>query len=131
MPAWCTPSIEPLPLTRRRLLRALAALALLPLLPIGAAHAQDLTPSTLELNRASRAELESLPGLGPALTAQLLAKRGDAPFADWQDLARRVRGMGPALRRRLSEAGLRVNGRALDAAGTPGAPLTPASAPRS
>ena len=131
MPAWCTPSIEPLPGSRRRLLQALAALALLQLLPIGAAHAQDLTPSTLELNRASRAELESLPGLGPALAAQLLAKREDAPFADWQDLARRVPGRGPSLRPRLSAAGLRVNGHSLDAACAPGAPLKPAAAPRS
>lgn len=128
MPAWCTPSIEPPARRRRRLLRALAALALL---PIGMAPAQDLTPSTLELNRASRAELESLPGLGPALAAQLLATRQDAPFADWQDLAQRVRGMGPRLRRRLSDAGLRVNGRALVSPGEPDAPLTPASVPRS
>ncbi len=125
MPAWCAPSTEQPPRTRRRLLRSLAALALLPL---GVAHGQDLTPPTLELNRASRAELESLPGLGPAMASQLLARREDAPYADWQDLARRVRGMGPKLREKLSAAGLRVNGQAVEPAGSA---LTPASAPRS
>jgi competence protein ComEA len=71
---------------------------------------------TLELNEASRAQLESLPGIGPALADRLLAARAQQPFTDWTDLRRRVRGIGPALAARLSAEGLRVQGGAFDAA---------------
>ncbi|QPF73659.1 helix-hairpin-helix domain-containing protein [Roseateles sp. DAIF2] len=73
-------------------------------------------PHLLELNQADRAELESLPGIGPQLAERLLAARAQGPFADWAELRRRVRGIGPALARRLSDAGLRVRGRALEEA---------------
>ena len=63
----------------------------------------------LEANTATRAELESLPGLGPALVQRLLAAR---PFADWADLLKRVQGLGAASARKLSAAGLRVAGAA-------------------
>lgn len=88
---------------RRRLL----LLSSLPAAPLLRAE-----PAPLELNTASRAELESLPGIGPQLAERLLAARAEAPFADWAALRRRVRGIGPALARRLSEQGLRVQGRA-------------------
>ncbi|HLO95934.1 MAG TPA: helix-hairpin-helix domain-containing protein [Burkholderiaceae bacterium] len=93
-----------------------------------ASRGQDLTPPTvLELNRASRAELESLPGLGPSLVGLMLGAREQAPFRDWQDLARRVKGMGPRSMARLSAAGLRINGQALE--GAPAGRLRAASSP--
>ena len=64
----------------------------------------------LELNQASRAELESLPGLGVALTARVLDSRQQRPFSDWRDLLRRHLGVGPVLARKLSDQGLRVQG---------------------
>jgi competence protein ComEA len=90
---------------RRSLLALIPALAALP-----AGHAQG---ATLELNTASRAELESLPGIGPELASRLLAARAQAPFADWAELRRRVHGIGEASARRLSAHGLRVQGQAL------------------
>jgi competence protein ComEA len=60
-----------------------------------------------EVNTASRAQLESVPGLGPALVQRLLAGR---PFADWSDLMRRVPGVKAAMARKLSATGLRVAG---------------------
>lgn len=84
---------------RRRLLLQLACLP-------GLALAQ--VPQ-LEVNTASRAQLESLPGIGPALAARLLAAR---PFSDWTDLMRRTSGVRAATARKLSEAGLRVDGQA-------------------
>jgi len=75
-----------------------------------AAWAQD--PPALELNSASRAELESLTGIGPDLAERLLAAR---PFQDWQDLRRRVAGIGPKLAAKLSAQGLRVQGQAWNA----------------
>lgn len=62
---------------------------------------------TVEANTASRAELESLPGLGPALVQRLLDGR---PFKDWADLLQRVPGVRTATARKLSAAGLRVAG---------------------
>lgn len=99
-----------LPRRRRCFLAALLLLA-----PLCAGAQSPL----LELNRADRAELESLPGVGPQLAGRLLAERARSPFADWSDLLRRVRGLGPRLARRLSEAGLRVDGRAYEAAAAP------------
>ncbi|MEO6281440.1 helix-hairpin-helix domain-containing protein [Roseateles sp.] len=63
----------------------------------------------VEANTATRAQLESLPGLGPALVQRLLAAR---PFADWPDLLKRVSGIRSASARKLSAAGLRVAGQA-------------------
>ena len=64
----------------------------------------------LELNQATQAELESLPGLGPTLVERLLSERARAAFTDWADLHRRVRGIGPFTAKKLSASGLRVNG---------------------
>lgn len=64
----------------------------------------------LELNQASRAELESLPGLGPGLVERLLTERAQSAFTDWADLQRRVRGIGAITAKKLSALGLRVNG---------------------
>ncbi len=64
-------------------------------------------PSEVEVNTATRAALESLPGIGPALAGRLIAAR---PLADWPDLLRRVSGIRHASAVKLSSAGLRVNG---------------------
>jgi competence protein ComEA len=73
-----------------------------------------LAQTAVEANTATRAELESLPGLGPMLVQRLLAVR---PFQDWADLMRRVPGVRNATASKLSAAGLRVAGAAFSAAG--------------
>ena len=60
---------------------------------VGAAGAAA-TP--LDLNSASMAELEALPGIGAAKAAAIIEERQVRPFADVDDLER-VRGIGPAL----------------------------------
>jgi competence protein ComEA len=80
-------------------------------LPVPAALAQV----DVEANTATRAQLESLPGLGPALVQRLLAAR---PFQDWADLMHRVPGVKAAAARKLSAAGLRVAGRAFSDVGS-------------
>lgn len=72
----------------------------------------DPSPKALELNTASRAQLESLRGLGPALVERLLQARQSRAFEGWADLRQRVRGIGPALAQQLSDQGLRVAGEA-------------------
>ncbi len=65
----------------------------------------------VDVNTASQAQLESLRGIGVALSERLLEERGRRPYTDWNDLAARVPGVGPKLAERLSAQGLRVGGR--------------------
>ena len=68
----------------------------------------------IEVNQANEAELDGVRGFGPPTTARILQERAKAPFANWADLMRRVKGIKPKQAAKLSEAGLRVNGRAFE-----------------
>lgn len=61
----------------------------------------------VDLNRADVAELQRLPGIGPALAGRIVEARADRPFASLEDLER-VAGIGPATVARLG--GLAVVG---------------------
>ena len=65
----------------------------------------------LELNTASQAELEQLKGIGTTLSERLIETRAERPFDDWADLLRRVPGLRAASARKLSAAGLTVQGK--------------------
>jgi len=54
----------------------------------------------VNINRAGKADLELLPGIGPALAARILEHRRKRPFRSLEDL-QRVRGIGPATAARL------------------------------
>ena len=69
---------------------------------------------TLDLERAREIDLDGMRGLGPSSTRKILEERQREPFQDWQDLMRRVPGIGPAKARDLSQQGLRVQGQAFD-----------------
>ena len=64
--------------------------------------------AAVDVNKASKAELESLPGVGSALSTRVLAERQKAPFKNWADLIERVRGVGAGNAVKLSKAGLTV-----------------------
>ncbi len=54
-----------------------------------------LPPTYVDVNSATSAELELLPGIGPALAGRIIASReGDGPFGSVDDL-QRVKGIGP------------------------------------
>lgn len=77
----------------------------LPAAPAGAARqggaGAGAASGGVNLNRATAAELEVLPGIGPALAARIVASRAEAGrFARIEDL-QRVSGIGPALLERL------------------------------
>ncbi len=55
----------------------------------------------LDLNRASAAQLEALPGIGPALAARIVAKRDSLNGFRSVDELVQVRGIGPVLLARL------------------------------
>ncbi|MEP7281974.1 MAG: helix-hairpin-helix domain-containing protein [Rubrivivax sp.] len=61
-----------------------------------------------DANKASKTELETVAGVGPALSGRILAERQKAPFKDWPDMIQRVQGVGPASAARLSKGGLTV-----------------------
>jgi competence protein ComEA len=69
----------------------------------------------LNVNSATQAELEQLRGVGPQLSTRILTAREARPFSDWDDLRRRVTGLGPAQSARLSREGLTVAGAAFAA----------------
>ena len=84
------------PATRRqRATRAAVVLALAAIV-LNGATAASAAAAPLDLNTASVAELEALPGIGAAKAAAIVEERQVRPFADVDDLER-VRGIGPAL----------------------------------
>ena len=64
----------------------------------------------LDLNQANEAELDSVKGMGPSLSAKVLAARAHGPFKDWTDLMHRVSGIRQHKAQQFSEQGLTVNG---------------------
>lgn len=81
------------------------------LLAAAVALAVATAAERVDVNRATLAQLETVKGIGPDLSEAILAERARSPFADWSDLVRRVRKIGPASAARLSAAGLTVDGR--------------------
>ena len=59
-------------------------------------------PQLIDLNTATDAQLQTLPGIGPAMAKRILARRAQRPFRRVRDL-RRVRGVGPATYKRLKD----------------------------
>lgn len=82
------------------MIRTLIA-ALLTTLSLGAFAAIDV-------NKATAAELDALPGVGPALSERIVAERQKAPFKSWEEMIERVRGVGPTNAAKLSQGGLTV-----------------------
>ena len=61
----------------------------------------DRPTTPLDINRATAAELEQLPGIGPALAARIIAKRDSMGGFRRVDDLDAVRGIGPAKLQRL------------------------------
>ena len=64
----------------------------------------------LEINQANEAELDSIKGMGPAMTRKVLNARAEKPFINWKDLMSRVTGMGKNKAQHFSDQGVLVNG---------------------
>ncbi len=73
----------------------------------------------LDANQASKAELDAVKGIGPALADRIIAQRKKSLFTDWSDLVDRVHGVGKASAAKLSEGGLTVNGKPYSSAPPP------------
>jgi competence protein ComEA len=68
--------------------------------------------AAVDVNKADQAQLESVKGIGPALSTKILDQRKTGAFKDWSDFMTRVAGIGPGNATRLSGNGLTVNGTA-------------------
>ena len=73
------------------------------------------TALALNINQANEAELDSVKGMGPALSAKVLKARSNGPFKDWQDLMQRVSGIRQNKAKQFSEQGLTVDGQTFNA----------------
>jgi competence protein ComEA len=71
------------------------------------------TALALDINQANEAELDSVKGMGPTLSAKVLKARTQGPFKDWQDLMQRVSGIRHNKAQQFSEQGLTIDGQAL------------------
>jgi competence protein ComEA len=79
----------------------------------------------VDVNKADAAALDSVKGVGPAMSKTIIDERTKAgPFKDWADFQKRVKGVADKRATQLSKAGLQVNGQSKE-----GAPMM-ATAPK-
>ena len=72
--------------------------------------------AAVDVNKAGAAELDSIKGIGPAMSGKILAERKKGEFKNWTDLVDRVSGVGPGNAAKFSNEGLTVNGTPFKAA---------------
>jgi len=72
--------------------------------------------AAVDVNKASAAELDSIKGIGPGISAKILDERKKGSFKDWNDFITRVQGVGETNAAKFSAEGLTVNGSAFKGA---------------
>ena len=72
--------------------------------------AMNMAFAAVDVNKADQAALDSIKGIGPALSSAILEERKKGNFKDWNDLQTRVKGIGDKSSVKFSDAGLTVNG---------------------
>lgn len=74
--------------------------------------------ASVDVNKADQAALNSIKGIGPTTSQAILdARKKDGNFKDWNDLQKRVKGIGEKSSEKFSKAGLTVNGVSKEKAG--------------
>jgi len=71
--------------------------------------------AAVDVNKATQAELESIKGIGPSMSARILDARKSGAFKDWADMQARVKGVRDGNSAKFSTDGLTVNGAAFKA----------------
>jgi competence protein ComEA len=72
--------------------------------------------AAVEVNKATPAELDSVKGIGPAISTRIVDERKKGSFKDWNDFVSRVKGVGEGSAAKFSAEGLTVNGAAFKGA---------------
>ena len=78
--------------------------------------------AAVDANKADQAGLETVKGIGPAISGKIVDERKKSPFKDWPDMIERVGGIGDANAAKFSAGGLTVNGAPYKAAPAKAAP---------
>ena len=78
--------------------------------------------AAVDVNKANQAELESIKGIGPAMSTKILDARKTGAFKDWADMQSRVKGVRSGNSTKFSADGLTVNGTAFAGGATSAAP---------
>ena len=81
--------------------------------------------AAVDVNKASVADLDSVKGIGPAISGKIIEERKKGNFKDWNDFIERVKGIGDGNAAKLSTAGLTVNGSSFS--GAPAVTTKPAA----
>lgn len=68
--------------------------------------------AAVDVNKATAAELDSVKGIGPTISSKILDERKKGNFKDWDDLVKRVKGVGEKNATKFSTEGLTVDGAA-------------------
>lgn len=84
--------------------------------------------AVVDVNKANQAELESIKGIGPSMSARILDARKTGSFRDWSDLQSRVKGVRGGNSAKFSADGLTVNGAAFSATAMAATSIKPAKA---
>ena len=79
--------------------------------------------AAVDVNKATQAELESIKGIGPAISGKILDERKKSPFKDWADMVDRVKGVGDGNAAKFSTEGMTVNGQGFKGAAAPAAKM--------
>ncbi|WP_296444622.1 ComEA family DNA-binding protein [Rhodoferax sp. UBA5149] len=74
--------------------------------------------AAVDVNKANAAELDSIKGIGPAISTKILDERKKGNFKDWNDFIERVKGVGKGNAVKFSAGGLTVNDAAYQNAAT-------------
>jgi competence protein ComEA len=76
--------------------------------------------AAVDVNKAGAAELDSIKGIGPAMSTKILDERKKGNFKDWNDFIERVKGVGEGNAAKFSAEGMTIGGAAFKgAAATP------------
>lgn len=83
--------------------------------------------AAVDVNKATRAELEEIKGIGTSLADRMLQEREKGSYKNWADLIERVKGVGPGNAKRFSSAGMTIGGTTFEPAAltAPAAVRTP------
>ncbi len=75
-----------------------------------------LSFAAVDVNKGSTAELDSIKGIGPAMSGKIIEERKKGNFKDWNDFITRVSGIGEKNAAAFSAGGLTVGGAAFASA---------------
>ncbi len=75
--------------------------------------------AAVDINTADKAALDTVKGVGPVIADKIIAERKIGKFKDWDDMIKRVNGIGPATAAEMSGTGATVDGKSFKGVAAP------------